>query len=261
MEHLGTRDFVLLLLLTTVLASTGATKRLTPPQDGCGDPPETMPLPKLASKQCWLRSVMPTAQLVPGGSPLLHSRRNAQPAATWRDLQRLVHDHPDTPLYIQLSGRVAVDATLIVKNRTAPLVITGPAELLPTGAARHNPAVIIQQSISVLIRQVSFVGFPEGALSVVDSSSATQQERKQLRTAPITSRSPAPAVRLHHVAFINCSSRGDTSAALDIFRSRVYVESCMFFQNTAQWCGAAAFVAQSSLLVHNSTFRGNVGNK
>lgn len=108
-------------------------------------------------------------------------------------------------------------------------------------------------STGIVLQDLSFNGCSSSAIIINATSQAP--------TVPLASTAAAaPAdVLLQRVSFTNSSST--KGGALAVLHSRVVLDGCSFSGNMASGCGGAVYADRSALLVKESNFTNNLGNK
>jgi hypothetical protein len=119
--------------------------------------------------------------------------------------------------------------------------------LMPKNSALHP-----RRSSGIVLQDIDITGCSTGAISInATAPKAAAAAGKVL---------PAPDVLLRNVSITDCST-DESGAGLAVYNSRVVLQGCRLAGNAAGGCGAAVYVEGSSLLLLDSNFTANVGNK
>jgi hypothetical protein len=104
---------------------------------------------------------------------------------------------------------------------------------------------------------MDITGCSAGAISI----NATASKAAAAAAAAAAGKAlPAPDMLLRSVSITNCST-DESGAGLAVYNSRVVLQDCRLAGNVAGGCGAAVYAEGSSLLLLDSNFTGNEGNK
>jgi hypothetical protein len=111
------------------------------------------------------------------------------------------------------------------------------------------------RSSGIVLQDLNITGCSAGAISINATTKAAAAAAAAAGKAL-----PAPDVLLRSVSITDCSS-DESGAGLAVYNARIVLQGCRFAGNVAGGCAAAVYAEGSSLLLLDSNFTGNVGNK